>query len=192
MRQGEGALIVVGDVEAIKAKEMEARQRMALGDLAAETETELDQFMEAYHEVLVKFREELTRPLQEAMKFMRKMEPQLNSFSLSGRSLRNTLSSERWWKKCHPHKHLTQVGEDGRLEDGVGREVLKLEVELLQQQQEERRDRQRQPAGDEEHELPGGKIAEGRGAGADPSDKCRCPPSEQVECHLGLEALRMD
>jgi hypothetical protein len=71
--QGEGALIVGGDIEAIKAKEMEARQRMALGGLVAETE--LDQFMEAYHEVLVKFREELTRPLQEAMKFMQKMEP---------------------------------------------------------------------------------------------------------------------
>ena len=63
MRQGEGALIVGGDVEAIKAKEMEARQHMALGGLAAETEPELDQFMEAYHEVLVKLREELTRPL---------------------------------------------------------------------------------------------------------------------------------
>jgi hypothetical protein len=49
---------------------MEARQRTALGGLAAETEPDLDQFMEAYHEVLVKLREELTRPLQEAMKFM--------------------------------------------------------------------------------------------------------------------------
>jgi hypothetical protein len=43
----------------------------------------------------------------------------------------------------HPHEHLAQVGEDGRLEDGMGREVLKLKAELLQQQQEERRDRQR-------------------------------------------------
>jgi hypothetical protein len=102
--------------------------------LAAETEPELDQFMEAYHEVLVKFKEELTRPLQEAMKFTRKMEPQLNSLSISGRSLRNTLSSELWRKKCHPHEHLAEVGKDGRLEDGVGREVLKLEPELLQQQ----------------------------------------------------------
>jgi hypothetical protein len=53
-------------------------------------------------------------------------------------------------EKRHPHEHLAEVGEDGRLEDGVGREVLKLEAELLQQQQEERRDRQRQPAGEEE------------------------------------------
>ena len=102
MRQGEGAPIVGGDTEAIKAKEMEARQRTELGGLAAEAEPELDQSMEAYPEVLVKFRKELTRPLQEAMKFMRKMEPQLNSLSISGRSLRNTLSSGRWRKKCHP------------------------------------------------------------------------------------------
>ena len=94
MHQGEGALIVRGDVEAIKAKEVEARQRTALGGLAAETKPELDQFMEAYHEVLVKFREELTRPLQEAMEFMRRVESQLNSLSISGRSLRNILSSE--------------------------------------------------------------------------------------------------
>jgi hypothetical protein len=69
------------------------------------------------------------------MKFMRKMEPQLNSLSTSGRSLHNTLSFERWRKKRHPHEHLAEVGEDGRLEDGVGREMLKLEAELLQQQQ---------------------------------------------------------
>jgi hypothetical protein len=129
---------------------------------------------------------------------MRKMEPQLNSLSISGRSLCNTLSSGRWRKKCHPHEHLAEVGEDGCLEDVVGREVLKLEVELLQQQQEERRDRQHQPAGevgDKEHELPGGEIAEGRGAGTDPSGERRRAPSEQVahqvECLLGLEALGM-
>ena len=58
--------------------------------------------MEAYHEVLVEFREELTRPLQEAIKFMQKMEPQLNSLSISGRSLRNILSSEHWRKSATP------------------------------------------------------------------------------------------
>jgi hypothetical protein len=92
------------------------------------------------------------------------------------------------------------VGEDGRLEDGVGHEVLKLEAELLQQQQqEERRDRQRQPAGevgDEEHELPGGEIAEWSGTDADPSGERRRAPSEQVvhqvECPLGLEMLGMN
>jgi hypothetical protein len=81
----------------------------------------------------------------------------------------------------------------------VGGEVLKLEAEILQQQQEERRDRQRQPTGEvgaEEHELPRGEIAEGSGAGADPFNECRRAPSEQVahqvECPLGLETLGMD
>jgi hypothetical protein len=98
----------------------------------------------------------------------------------------------------HPHKHLAEVDEDGHLEDGLGREVLKLEAELLQHQQEERRDRQRQPTrdvGDKQHELPGGEIAEGRGAGADPSGVQWCAPSEQVahqvERTLGLETLGM-
>jgi hypothetical protein len=59
------------------------------------------------------------------------MEPQLNSLSISGGSLRNTLSSVRWRKKRHPHEHPAEVGKDGHLEDGVGREVLKLEAELL-------------------------------------------------------------
>eukprot|EP00267_Zea_mays_P054393 XP_020407626.1 homeotic protein knotted-1-like [Zea mays] len=76
------------------AQEVEARQRMALDGLAAATKPELDQFMEAYHEMLVKSREELTRPLQEAMEFMRRVESQLNSLSISGRSLSNILSSE--------------------------------------------------------------------------------------------------
>jgi hypothetical protein len=121
VRQGEGALIIGGDVEAIKAKEVEARQRTTLGGLAAETELELDQFMEAYHEVLVKFREELTRLLQEAMKFMRKMEPQLNSLSISGRSLRNTLSPEHWRKKRHPTNILQRWAKMAtwRMEWGV-------------------------------------------------------------------------
>jgi hypothetical protein len=109
-------------------------------------ELELDQFMVVYHGMLVK----LTR----------KMEPQLSSPSASGRSLRNTYSSECWRKKRHPHRLLAEVGDDGHLKDEAGREVLRLEVELLQQQHEERRDRQRQPAGevgDEEHELPGAR-----------------------------------
>jgi hypothetical protein len=63
VHQGKGALVVGGDIEAIKAKEMEVQQHTTLGGLAVKTEPELDQFVEAYHEVLVKLREELTWPL---------------------------------------------------------------------------------------------------------------------------------
>ncbi|XP_072989408.1 homeobox protein knotted-1-like 6 [Typha latifolia] len=76
------------------AQDLEARQRAALSCLDAPTEPELDQFMEAYHEMLVKYREELTRPLQEAMEFLRRVESQLNSLSLTNRSLR-MLSSDK-------------------------------------------------------------------------------------------------
>jgi hypothetical protein len=74
--------------------------------------------------------------------------------------------------------------------------VPKLEVELLQQQQEERQDRQRQPAGDvggEQKKLPDGEVTEGDGASADPPGERRRAPSKQVAHHierrLGLEAV---
>jgi hypothetical protein len=90
-------------------------------------EMELDQFMEVYHGMLVK----LTR----------KMELQLSSLSTPGRSMCNTLSFECWRKKRRPHGHFAEVGEDGLLKDEAGREVLRLEAKLLQQQHKERRDR---------------------------------------------------
>ena len=64
----------------------------------------------------------------------------------------------------HTYEHLAEVDEDGYLEDEVGREVLKLKPELLQQQQKEGRNWQRQPAGDvgdEQNKLPEGDITEG-------------------------------
>jgi hypothetical protein len=102
VRQREGALVIGGDVEAIKAKEMVARQHATPGGLTAETKPELDKFMEAYHEVLVKFREELTRPLQEVIKFLRKMEPQLSSLATSARLLHNIFETEHWRKNATP------------------------------------------------------------------------------------------
>jgi hypothetical protein len=83
----------------------------------------------------------------------------------------------------HSHKHLTEVDKDGHLENGVGCEVLELKPELLQQQQEEQRNRQRQPAeeiGNKEHELPSGEIAEGGSAGPNPPGKRRHAPSKQA------------
>ncbi|WVZ61784.1 hypothetical protein U9M48_011601 [Paspalum notatum var. saurae] len=42
---------------------------------------ELDQFMEAYCNMLVKYREELTRPIDEAMEFLKRVEAQLDSIA---------------------------------------------------------------------------------------------------------------
>jgi hypothetical protein len=50
MRRDKGALVVGGDVGAIKAKELEVRRHAALGSLAAKAEPELNQVMEACHE----------------------------------------------------------------------------------------------------------------------------------------------
>ncbi|KAG2631429.1 homeobox protein rough sheath 1-like [Panicum virgatum] len=45
---------------------------------------ELDQFMEAYCNMLVKYREELTRPIDEAMEFLKRVEAQLDSIAGAG------------------------------------------------------------------------------------------------------------
>ncbi|CAL1395657.1 unnamed protein product [Linum trigynum] len=60
-------------------QEFESRQRSSGRDSnLVSKDPELDQFMEAYYDMLVKYREELTRPIQEAMEFMRRIETQLN------------------------------------------------------------------------------------------------------------------
>ncbi|KAL3505026.1 hypothetical protein ACH5RR_034867 [Cinchona calisaya] len=59
-------------------QEFEATQRASVAGRDVNKDPELDQFMEAYYDMLVKYREELTRPIQEAMEFMRRVETQLN------------------------------------------------------------------------------------------------------------------
>lgn len=62
------------------------RQEFGARQTAAATtydskDPELDQFMEAYYALLVKYREELVRPLEEAMEFMTRIESQLNALA---------------------------------------------------------------------------------------------------------------
>jgi hypothetical protein len=60
------------------------------------------------------------------------------------------------------------VDEDRHEKDGVGGEVMKLEAELLREQEEGGGDRRHLPAHGvrvEEDELPRGKVAEGDFAG---------------------------
>ncbi|KAJ8638230.1 hypothetical protein MRB53_012497 [Persea americana] len=58
-------------------QDFETKWRSAMNGQDATRDPELDQFMEAYCDMLVKYREELTRPLQEAMDFMKRVESQL-------------------------------------------------------------------------------------------------------------------
>ncbi|XP_073118683.1 homeobox protein knotted-1-like 2 [Henckelia pumila] len=74
---------VVARLTAIR-QEFEARQRAGAAARDVSKDPELDQFMEAYYDMLVKYREELTRPLQEAMEFMRRIESQLNMITNCG------------------------------------------------------------------------------------------------------------
>uniref|UniRef100_A0A5B7B8Z8 Putative homeobox protein knotted-1-like 2 n=1 Tax=Davidia involucrata TaxID=16924 RepID=A0A5B7B8Z8_DAVIN len=74
---------VVARLTAVR-QEFETRQRASMGCRDTSKDPELDQFMEAYYDMLVKYREELTRPLQEAMEFMRRIETQLNMLSSNG------------------------------------------------------------------------------------------------------------
>ncbi|XP_076899543.1 homeobox protein knotted-1-like 2 [Bidens hawaiensis] len=79
---------VVGRLTAVR-QEYEARQRANLvnsGSRENYKDPELDQFMEAYYDMLIKYKEELTRPIQEAMEFMRRIESQLSTLSVSSSS----------------------------------------------------------------------------------------------------------
>ncbi|KAK8696448.1 hypothetical protein V6N13_001583 [Hibiscus sabdariffa] len=69
---------VVARLAAVQ-QEFEARQRSSVTSRDNSKDPELDQFMEAYYDMLVKYREELTRPIQEAWDFMRRIEAQLNT-----------------------------------------------------------------------------------------------------------------
>ncbi|KAK4767957.1 hypothetical protein SAY87_003098 [Trapa incisa] len=82
--------------------EVEERQRpppVASSDAAKDPE--LDLFMEAYCDLLVKYREELTRPLQEAMDFMRRIEAQLNILS-NGPSQKDGKTVAAWFNQPKP------------------------------------------------------------------------------------------
>ncbi|KAK7351254.1 hypothetical protein VNO77_10567 [Canavalia gladiata] len=69
---------VVARLAAVR-RDFDARQRSnSVRSRETSKDPELDQFMEAYYDMLVKYREELTRPIEEAMDFMRRIESQLN------------------------------------------------------------------------------------------------------------------
>ncbi|KAL6843625.1 hypothetical protein ACP4OV_026687 [Aristida adscensionis] len=83
---------------AAAALERAAQQRAAVGDGdgdddPAGTDPELDQFMEAYCELLVVWREQLSRPLREAEEFLTAVESQLSSIAGAGPPLGALISA---------------------------------------------------------------------------------------------------
>ncbi|CAL9053049.1 unnamed protein product [Musa banksii] len=60
------------------ARELQSRCTRRQG---SSSDPELDQFMEAYCDLLVKYREELTRPLHEATDFLKRVESQFNALT---------------------------------------------------------------------------------------------------------------
>lgn len=81
---------VVARLAAVR-HEFEARQQQASAScVETSKDPELDQFMEAYYHMLVKYREEISRPLQEAMEFMQRIESQLNMLTTGPRQIFNS------------------------------------------------------------------------------------------------------
>ncbi|KAL8154068.1 hypothetical protein V2J09_011828 [Rumex salicifolius] len=84
-------------------REFESRQRSPIAPPSSK-DAELDQFMEAYSDMLIKYREEITRPVQEAMEFMRNIESQLNIIT-NGRI-----------RLQYPNEVVVGRGDEGRID----------------------------------------------------------------------------
>ena len=81
----------------------------------------------------------------------------------------------------------------------MGREMLELEAEILQQQQEERRNRQPHAGGNvqnKQHKFPGAQVAEGNRACSNSPGSLLWTPPKQAAHHaqfrLGLETTGMN
>ncbi|XP_051150739.1 homeotic protein knotted-1-like isoform X2 [Andrographis paniculata] len=71
-------------------REVEASQRATARSDDDPKDPELDQFMEVYCNMLVKYHDELSRPFQEAMEFMRRVETQLGTLTNGGVGIFNS------------------------------------------------------------------------------------------------------
>lgn len=95
----------------------EARQRSLVRSMETCKDPELDQFMEAYYDMLVKYREELTRPIEEAKDFMQRIESQLNT--LCNGTVR-IFSDDKW-------ENIGSSSEEDK--DNSGRETELIEID---------------------------------------------------------------
>ncbi|XP_074566317.1 homeobox protein rough sheath 1-like [Curcuma longa] len=101
------------------ARELESRlscRRKASDD------PELDQFMEAYCDILVKYRDELNRPLQEATEFLKSVESQFNALT------NNATTSSSSSRLFSPDEKGEGVGSSEEDFDASGGETDNLEI----------------------------------------------------------------
>ncbi|KAJ7966474.1 Homeobox protein knotted-1-like 1 [Quillaja saponaria] len=94
-------------------QELETLQRSSVPSRETSKDPDLDQFMEAYYDMLVKYQEELTRPIKEAMDFMRRIETQVNMLS-NGAVGRIISSDDKYDGVCsseEDHDHNISCGQ---------------------------------------------------------------------------------
>ncbi|XP_047938185.1 homeotic protein knotted-1-like isoform X2 [Salvia hispanica] len=112
-------------------EEFEARQRAAVASRDEYSkDPELDQFMEAYYDMLVKYREELNRPLQEAMDFMRRIESQLNVLTNAPVRIFNSEDKSEGIGSSEEEQEIS-AGETGLAEIDPRAEDRELKTHLL-------------------------------------------------------------
>ncbi|XP_035823499.1 uncharacterized protein [Zea mays] len=92
-----GRLSALADDVEMNSDDIQEQRRAA--------DPELDQFMEIYYHMLVRYRQELTRPIEEADEFFRSMEAQIDAFSLLGRT---SLIVIRGARPCVASNDVTQ------------------------------------------------------------------------------------
>ncbi|WOL07841.1 homeotic protein knotted-1 [Canna indica] len=81
-------------LSAALAGELESSRASCPPEPANSSDPELDRFMEAYCDMLVKYREEVTRLVEDATEFLKRIESQFNAIANDGSSLRLFSSDE--------------------------------------------------------------------------------------------------
>ncbi|WOL17696.1 homeobox protein knotted-1-like 6 isoform X2 [Canna indica] len=97
------------------AREFEARQRAAFScrDAPTTADPDLDRFMEAYCQMLIKYEEELARPLEEAKEFLRRAEAEFNSITNAPFRVLSSDADEEKGGACSSEEVEEQEGNGG-------------------------------------------------------------------------------
>ncbi|XP_062213282.1 homeobox protein knotted-1-like 7 [Phragmites australis] len=112
------------------ARERVARQQAAVGDARAGPDPELDQFMEAYCELIATWKEELSRPLREAKEFLKTVECELNSIASTGPPFGALISAAEERIGLDPSDDEQEEGSGMEAEEALGIDPFSDDKEL--------------------------------------------------------------